>query len=137
MCAVNPMARPALLILSLVSASLGCKSGSSEPPPPRYTGPVTVERIVKAIKVADQARETSWDRSITLVEAEAGAPIVSAGDARTWGVVENDTCTYLTIEKSAKRDAIGSRSTQPPIKKADFVDGGGNYADCVKTVQGK
>ncbi|MDB4962057.1 MAG: hypothetical protein JWP01_2056 [Myxococcales bacterium] len=131
------MSAASLVLGLLVSLTTACKSGASEPPaPPRFTGPVTAERVVKAGAIADQD-DLSWTRAVALIEAEAGAPITSNGDLRSWGVVENDTCTYLEIEKSKKRDAVGSVSKQPLIKKADFEGGGGNYAVCVAKVQAK
>jgi hypothetical protein len=103
-------------------------AGTAASAAPKKTGP---EQVQKAKELVDTLRAETFATAVKKLEEVAGKATVN-GAEYTWSAAANDTCTYLTIAKSKARDAIGSVKAQPLVKKADFVNGGGNYADCLK-----
>lgn len=126
------MKRPAIL-LSIVVSLAACQQGDTspkvaptatktvatpEPPPPPFTGKLTVERLLAA--KADPLKP--WADSFARLEGQLGKPTRTSGNKFEWAVVEGDDCAYTYVEKEdgAKFNMQGEvvGTTMPPMKVA-------------------
>ena len=120
-----------VILLSLVVPLAACQQGDTspktaptatktaatpEPPPPPFTGKLTIERLLAA--KAEPLKP--WADSLARLEGQLGKPTRTAGNKFEWAVVEGDDCAYTYVEKEdgAKFNMQGEivGTTMPPMK---------------------
>ena len=138
------MHRSPLALLALSISLLSCgektstksdKSSAAEEEEPPFTGPLTIERVMKAKGKVDTFDE--WSGAYEKLERFLGKPTKTKGTKVGWAVSEGDTCAYLYAEKEdrakyikgEKGDMVGTYMAPMRVEKGGAIM---NYAECIE-----